>query len=246
MLRLWGMFERAFDVLGFPSLTVQPWLYPDGRGLEQRTDFAYRSGRVFPFRSPPDVAGLEAWFRESGGVGLEGRVALLAVGSNAYPRQLYDKMRGSPADAEGLITVRARVAGVDVAYCPIRSRKGYVPVTLALRPGAATDTWLQWLTPAQLELISATEGPRYALAGGRALSALVRLASPLPRPERVYAWWFDSVLRSGAGAVWLDDHAQHEVGEGFDGFGSAAQAPPAGWEIVDRGGANWATRIAQL
>ena len=240
------MLLSPFDARVLPSLSDEPQLYPDARRPAAQPDFAYRSGRVYPLRSPLDPPTLDTWLQETGAVGFRGRIALLAVGSNAYPRQLHDKLHDTPADAEGLITVCARVAGLDIAYCPIRARKGYVPVTLASRPGVVRRTWLQWLTPAQLEVISATEGSRYTLVGGRPLAALVTLAPQLPKPDHVYAWWFDSLLSFGARRLWLDEHEQSDVWRRFSSLDSVSQSPPSDWTIVDRARPNWPTRIAPM
>ena len=240
------MFDRSSDVRELPSLIDEPQLYPDGRPVRDRTDFGYRSGTVYRLRSPLDAAAIDAWLRETGAAGLGQRIALLAVGSNAYPRQLHDKLTGSLDDAEGLVVVRARVSGCGVAYCPIRARKGYVPVTLASRPRATLRTWLQWLTPGQLQLIGATEGPRYALAGGRPLAARVSIDPQLPRPDTVYAWWFDSTLIAGQRPLWLEDRSQADVWRECDGLASAPQRPPADWTIVNRSEPDWATRMARM
>ena len=240
------MFERSFDVRELPSLIDEPQLYPGGRPARDQTDFGYRSGTVYRLRSPLNVPAIDAWLRETGAAGLRQRIALLAVGSNAYPRQLHDKLAGSAADADGLIVVRARVSGCGVAYCPVRARKGYVPATLALRPDAILETWLQWLTPAQLELIGATEGPRYALTGGSSLAARVKIADQLPQPGTIYAWWFDSTLMLGQRPLWLEDRSQADVWREFDGLASAPQRPPSDWTIVNRSGPDWATRIAPM
>ena len=240
------MFERSFDVRALPSLIDEPQLYPDGRPVLEQVEFGYRSGTVYRLRAPFDVPAIDAWLRRTGAAGLRQRIALLAVGSNAYPRQLHDKLAGSAADADGLVVVRARVAGCGVAYCPIRARKGYIPVTLALRPGATLQTWLQWLTPGQLELIGASEGPRYALAGGGSLAAHVGIAAQLPQPDTVYAWWFDSTLIAEQAPLWLEDRSQADVWREFDRLAAAPQRPPPDWPIVSRSGADWATRMAPM
>lgn len=200
-------WQPVRDVREWPSLPEQPALYPDARPPAQRTPFALVGAQLRELRGELDAAALDEWLAARGG-GFAERTALLAVGSNAYPRQLFDKFAGLPCAEEGIITAPAVAAGVGIAFCPILSRKGYAPVTAALRAGHAERTWLQWLTAAQLARMRETEGPRYALVGGAALAALVTPAAGRPRPHAVYAWWFDSVLRGsqseGGGTVWLD------------------------------------------
>ena len=206
----------------WPSLTDLPALYPDARNRQNRGPLLYQAGRVWPLTRPLD---------------LSGRLALLAVGSNSYPRQLLDKFADDPAypetDLQGVPITASLVFGYDVAYCPVRSRKGYIPVTLAQRPGAVGLVWLQWLTEQQLDLISQTEGSRYALVGGAKLADRLELDPRLPRPQRVYAWWFDSVLVDGESVVWLDAANQRDLIT-QPSFPSRAQAIPPGWETWPR------------
>jgi len=176
-------------VASWPSLRKVPVLYPDARNRDNRGPVCYRAGKTWPLDSHPDT---------------RGRIALLAVGSNAYPRQLHDKLAETAADLQGIPTVPTILRGFDVAYCPVRSRNGYIPVTLAPRPGAVCLTWLQWLTLEQLNIISATEGSRYALVGGESLAAKATIQAHLRRPPRIYAWWFDSVLEDNGSTVWMD------------------------------------------
>ena len=197
-------FGPALDVRELPSLTDAPARYPDARPPAARAPFVLVGAEWRELRGPLDGAALDAWLAERGG-GFADRVALLAVGSNAYPRQLFDKFAGLPCAEHGIVAAPAVAADLGVAFCPIRSRKGYVPVTAARRDGHAERTWLQWLTEAQLARVRETEGPRYALVGGAPLAAAVAPADGLPRPPAVYAWWFDSVLLSsqseGGGAA---------------------------------------------
>lgn len=235
-------WQPARDVREWPSLPEQPALYPDARPPAERAPFALVGAQLRELRGALDSAALDEWLAARGG-GFAERTALLAVGSNAYPRQLFDKFAGLPCAEEGIITAPAVAAGVGVAFCPILSRKGYAPVTAALRAGHAERTWLQWLTDAQLARVRETEGPRYALVGGAALAALVTPAAGLPRPHAVYAWWFDSVLRSsqseGGGTVWLDPEDAAAEARAMARLAAipaadrqAASAPnpvPAGW-----------------
>jgi len=249
-------FGRSRDVRALPSLTDEPCRYPDARPPASRTAFALVGAELRELCGPLDAAALDAWLAARGG-GLAARTALLAVGSNAYPRQLFDKFEGRACAAQGVVTVPAALSGYGAAFCPTLSRRGYVPLTLTRRPGRTESTWLQWLTEAQLARVRETEGPRYALLGGGALAAALTPPSGWERPAAVYAWWFDSLLQEaeGGGAAWFDargDHAEARLlarligAEAWDGCRvperlraalaqrlAAAAAPnpaPAGWE----------------
>lgn len=205
-------------VATWPSLAELPALYPDARNRGNRGPLLYRAGKTWPLRSQPDTAG---------------RIPLLAVGSNGYPRQLHDKLAGSPEDLQGIPILPAILRDFDVAYCPVRSRKGYIPVTLASRPGAVCLTWLQWLTPEQLNIISATEGARYSLVGGPSLAARATIQPRLPRPGSIYAWWFDSVLEHSGSTVWLDVY-RRPVNVNIDLSGARPNIAPEDWRVVPR------------
>lgn len=209
-------------VATWPSLVDVPALYPDARNRDNRGPLFYRAGKTWPLSSQPETAG---------------RVPLLAVGSNAYPRQLWDKLAGTAADRQGIPLLPVIMCDVDVAFCPIRSRKGYIPVTLAERPGAVCLTWLQWLTPEQLNLVSATEGVRYSLVGGARLAARATLSARLRRPRAVYSWWFDSVLQQAGSTVWMDVYRQQRSQQASlrpEGSTSHPNPVPYDWQVVPR------------
>ena len=236
--------DPAMDVrAALPSLADRPERYPDARPAAERRPFLYAAGEAWTLDEDESGAAVAGWLRgRRARIGIADRVAVLAVGSNAYPRQLADKFEGTEADDQGIAVVRARARGLGIAFCPLLARKGYVPVTLAERPDAQLETWLQWLTPDQLQIISASEGGRYSLVGGEPLAARIQLHPRLPRPERAYAWWFDSVLAEvgGGDPVWLDPSDEDQQARLITAASSPLspsrpQPPPAGWEIVDRG-----------
>ena len=212
-------------VTTWPSLAEVPSLYPDARNRPNRGPLIYRAGNTWPISAPPDT---------------RGRVAVLAVGSNGYPRQLHDKLAGTPADLQGIPILPAIVRDFDVAYCPVRSRKGYIPVTLAPRSGAVCLTWVQWLTPEQLNLISASEGRRYALVGGTSLAAQTGTSPRVHRLRSIFAWWFDSVLRDDGTTRWIDVYRQQgqqrmqRADVELERHAGASNPVPNGWRIVPR------------
>ncbi|MEU9339797.1 hypothetical protein AB0D74_01030 [Streptomyces sp. NPDC048278] len=87
----------------------------------------------------------------------DGRVPVLAVGSNASPAQLQHKM--AEFDVPGPIPmVRARVAGLDVGVSAHVSRLGYVSASPVASPSAVRELFVLWLDGRQLEVIDASEG----------------------------------------------------------------------------------------
>ncbi len=213
---------RTTSTRSWPALAEVPALYPDARNRVNRGPLCYRAGKCFPLTGPIDTSG---------------RIPLLAVGSNAYPRQLADKLEGTAADLQGIPLLPTILHGFDVAYCPVRSRKGYVPVTLASRPGAVCLTWLQWLTIEQLNVISASEGPRYALVGDSNLASAAQCSSQWKKPREIYAWWFDSLLIRNDEPVWLNVYrpALSQQVDLDPGNASRLVNPiPSGWRIIPR------------
>ena len=235
-------FGPIRDVRELPSLADQPRRYPDARPPNSRSAFALVGAHLRELTGRMDGAALDDWQADRGG-GFAERTALLAVGSNAYPRQLFDKFTDQPCADDGIITVPVQLAGCGVAFCPLLSRRGYVPVTPAERAGHIERTWLQWLTDAQLARVRETEGPRYALVGGAPLAAALTLPDGLPPPPAVYAWWFDSVLLNGEGEsgepLWFDSQDADAEGRALDRVramsasrletASAPNPVPAGW-----------------
>ena len=206
----------------WPALAEVPALYPDARNRVNRGPLLYRAGKCFPLRRPIDIGT---------------RMPLLAVGSNAYPRQLADKLEGTAADLQGIPLIPTILRGFDVAYCPVRSRKGYVPVTLASRPGAVCLTWLQWLTIDQLNIISASEGSRYALVGGAPLADASLMPSRWRKPAVVFAWWFDALLCGDDSVAWFDVYRPSDRQQSELQLESATACPnpvPEGWQVIPR------------
>lgn len=232
--------QNVLDTL--PSLRDEPCRYPDARAPEERQAYVYRDGLLYALdvaeearegqqsgkrlRSPAETpvltaAGplaLSAWLEESGSAPLERRIATLAVGSNAYPRQLADKFREHPVEDDSVVVMACRVRDLEVVFCASLSRRnGYIPVSVRPHPGTVAQTWLQWLTAEQMQVISATEGPRYGLVevgdGGEA----VTLVGAEARLARVYAWQHDAVLDLGDGPIRLDEAGSGGGAEGGEG-----------------------------
>lgn len=88
---------------------------------------------------------------------LTDRIPVIACGSNRAPEQLARKFRDWPLPLR-IPVLCATLAGFDVVYSAHFTRYGAVPATLHPCPGATVDVAVQWLTPAELERMDATEG----------------------------------------------------------------------------------------
>ncbi|MCH9051737.1 MAG: hypothetical protein IIA72_11740 [Proteobacteria bacterium] len=112
--------------------------------------YLYIDGDVRPLDGPLDGAAPE----------LEGRVAVLAVGSNAAPRHLEAKF--GPLDGTQVIPVeRARLFDFDSVYSAHVASYGSIPATLTPSPGTELALGVTWLTADQLSRMHETEGGNY-------------------------------------------------------------------------------------
>lgn len=88
------------------------------------------------------------------------RVSLLAYGSNASPDVLARKLAATP---DPVPVVRTVLRDFDVVYSAHVSPYGAIPANLSRSPGTEVPAFVAYLTPEQLESVSATE-PNYELA----------------------------------------------------------------------------------
>jgi hypothetical protein len=88
---------------------------------------------------------------------LTDRIPVIACGSNRAPEQLARKFQDWPLPVR-IPVLCAKLAGFDVVYSAHFTRYGAVPATLHPCPGATVDVAVQWLTPAELGRMDATEG----------------------------------------------------------------------------------------
>ncbi|MER6163232.1 hypothetical protein [Streptomyces violaceorubidus] len=93
----------------------------------------------------------------------DGRVPVLAIGSNASPGQLRHKMAEFGV-ASPLPMVRSRVTGLDIGVSAHVSRMGYVSASPVGAPGTVRELFVLWLDAEQLAVIDASEG--VPMAGG--------------------------------------------------------------------------------
>jgi len=106
-------------------------------------DYLFRDGRAQP------VAALSPRDRD-------GRVPVLAIGSNRAPEQLQRKFADMPG-AE-IAVERVRLAGFDVVHSAHLSGYAALAATLLQAPGVVAEVCVTWLPPALMDRMHATEG----------------------------------------------------------------------------------------
>ena len=87
----------------------------------------------------------------------DGRVPVLAIGSNRALAQLARKYRGWPAGTTIPVTL-ARLTGHDVVHSAHFTGYGAIPAMLHPSPGVTVEIAVTWLTDAQLARMHQTEG----------------------------------------------------------------------------------------
>jgi hypothetical protein len=96
---------------------------------------------------------------------LDGRAAVLAIGSNAAPDQLRRKFGSHHSGAQPIVVLRAGLRDHDVVFAAMVASYGSVPATLLEAPGTTCHVHVTFLDPAQLEHMHETEalGTAYRL-----------------------------------------------------------------------------------
>ena len=84
---------------------------------------------------------------------LEGRVPVLAIGSNRSPEQLLRKFGGQ----DFLPVTCVKLCDYDVVYAAHIASYGSIPAVLARSPGTIIDIAITWLTKSQLQRMHETE-----------------------------------------------------------------------------------------
>lgn len=144
-----------------PSLL---FLRPPTFGLEPLTrsnpfDFPFRLGHrelVNPLSNERRES-LASYLRSRGLEGMDKRVPVLAVGSNAAPSQLIYKCRNAGASA-AIPTMRVSLEDYAVGFVPSVSQYGYIPSTLIKARGVKTNLFLQFFDSNQLDVMDESEG----------------------------------------------------------------------------------------
>jgi len=181
------------DARRYPGARTDPLSYP---GTRPPGSYLYDRGRVRSLDGDPLDPGL-----------LEGRIAVLAVGSNACPGRLLEKFGRGEAAVIPVLWGTWR-GGLPV-YLPGFAPYGALPATYWPHADAEVELWATLLDPGQLETMNRSEGigdggDRYKLAlleGGLALGA--------GRLEPVLAYRGGSALDLGEGVVPLAGFRHH-------------------------------------
>ena len=84
---------------------------------------------------------------------LEGRIPVLAIGSNRSPEQLLRKF----GDQDFLPVTCVKLCDYDVVYAAHIASYGSIPAVLARSPGTIVDIAITWLTKSQLQRMHETE-----------------------------------------------------------------------------------------
>jgi hypothetical protein len=105
--------------------------------------YVYRRGAVHPFDDHPDPR--------------DGRIPVLAAGSNQSHRQIARKFDGHPS-GDVIPSQRGRLHDFDVVDAAHISSHGAVPATSQHSPGTVVGVFVLWLDEAQLGRMHETEG----------------------------------------------------------------------------------------
>ncbi|NKB66666.1 MAG: hypothetical protein GKR89_06360 [Candidatus Latescibacteria bacterium] len=167
-------------------------------------NYLYSRGRLWPITLGPAqklsqarvqhqdaFLSLSDQLAQLGTLPLAQRFPVLAIGSNAYPRQLYDKFHGAGIE-DSLPSFGARLHACQIAYCPYVAGKGYVPATPRYQANWQAIVWLQLLTPEQLALIRASESDYHLVQLDPACSLIVE-DSGETIPDS-YLFWHPEIL----------------------------------------------------
>lgn len=168
------MTDRSLEALGLDDVpALRPLSYP-GRpirepGLLDGDEFL----TVTPRSGPPGdwivttatgrACSLDDHLSAAGHARLADRHPVLAIGSNAAPGQLRHKLLAHAAPVV-VPMFPVRVRGIAIGVSGHISAAGYVSASPYLDPAAVTDAVVTFLDPRQLELVDATEFPRYRRA----------------------------------------------------------------------------------
>ena len=156
-----------------------PWKLPEDDGE------LLALAKSYPFDAPPgSYLFTEGSARPLARAGYEGRVPVVAHGSNRAPAQLHRKFG---LDAEIPVTV-GWLTDYDVVYSAHITQYGAVASTLQHTPGTRARVSLTWLSERQLRRMHETEGPS-TYAFGRLAGIELRLVEgPAERVGEAYVY----------------------------------------------------------
>jgi hypothetical protein len=124
--------------------------------VETGTDEILARALAYPFPRPDRSVVMDrGTIREPEEADLAGRTAVLAYGSNASPESLGWKF---PDERDAVVPlVRGAMRDLDVVYSSHIAVYGSVPATLQGSAGTEAETFVAFLTDAQLELVASWE-----------------------------------------------------------------------------------------
>ncbi|MEQ8194369.1 MAG: hypothetical protein RIB59_07755 [Rhodospirillales bacterium] len=138
--------------------------------------FLVGGGKLIPVERAEDVPDLE------------GRVPVIACGSNRAPERLAQKYGDDP---EPLPVIRMALADFDSVYAPHFAHYGAIPATLHPAPGTTVSLSVTWLSEGQLRRMHATERENYHFVRLNHLSLTPEFGAPMTQA-------FAYVSRAGA------------------------------------------------
>jgi len=126
---------------------------------ETRMSDPVSHAKAYPFPAPDHSFLYEAggWRQLGAEFETEGRVPVLAAGSNQSPEQLARKYGAMP-DIGSIPAQRGMLHNFDVVYAAHLAGYGSVPATFQYSPGTVVTAFVLWLTEPQLARMHETEG----------------------------------------------------------------------------------------
>jgi hypothetical protein len=175
-----------------------PWRLPETRAEK----LALATG--YPYEAPAE----SYLFRDGRTLPVErarydGRVPVIAHGSNRAPEQLHRKYGHLPGEGSEIPVTFGWLKDYDVVYAAHVTRYGAVASTLHHAPGCRVRVAVNWLNAAQLERMHETEGVHYAYGALKNIDFEMEAG---PDDTVVQAWLYLSrfgALGDGAQAVGL-------------------------------------------
>jgi hypothetical protein len=127
---------------------------------------------------------------------LTGRHCRLAIGSNASPYRLAQKLAGRPGNPT-VPVIPVELRDHDVAYAAMLAPYGAVPATLVESPATTVAVHATLLDDEQLAVIDSSEGIGRSYRVDPVPAALVATPCPLPEPPCAYVAIAGPALAAG-------------------------------------------------
>lgn len=141
--------RRAYDPMLLARALGYPWARPDG-------SYLLTAAGIEPLAAMTAAARDRALARYTGGE--DGRLPVLAIGSNAAPRVLEGKFAHFPDPGDrAVLALTGRLHDFDVGAAAQPTLYGAMPATLFASPGTAVSTTVLWVTPTQFTQLAWSE-----------------------------------------------------------------------------------------